>query len=79
MDGKGRGFTAQECRQELERNKKTSRLYAPLNRPPKGLQKCLWKAGSSLRSWVYRMIRLYRGGMRKLRMRFAKQDRTLQG
>ena len=79
MDRKGRVFTAQECRQELERYKKTSRLYARLNRPPKGLQKCLWKAGSSLRSWVYRMIRLYRGGMRKLRMRFARQDRTLQG
>ncbi len=38
MDRKGRMFTAQECREELERYKRTSKKYAAMNVRPAGIQ-----------------------------------------
>ena len=67
MDRRGRVFTAQECREELERYKKASPKYARLNCPPTPAQKRRWKVRTGLRQGAYRALRLYRGGKRKLR------------
>ncbi len=71
MDRKGKVFTAGECREELARYKETSPAYARLNQPPAGLRKRWWKVQSGLRYRAYRILRLYRGGMRKVRAHLA--------
>ena len=71
MDRKGKVFTAGECREELARYKETSQAYARLNQPPAGLRKRWWKVKSGLRYRAYRLLRLYRGGMRKVRAHLA--------
>lgn len=67
MDRKGRVFTAQKCRDELERYKQTSREYARLNQRPEGVRKACWQCTSRLRYTAYRFARLYRGAMRRVR------------
>lgn len=68
MDRRGKVFTAEECRRELENYKQTSKDYARLNQEPTGLRKKLWELKSQLLYLKYRIIRLYRGVMRRLRL-----------
>lgn len=68
MDRRGRVYSAEECRKELEEYKRTSRDYARLNRPPEGIRKKLWQFKSRLLYTRYRIIRLWRGAMRRLRL-----------
>lgn len=67
MDRRGRVFTAEECRRELEEYKRTSRAWKRLNQRPEGLRKKLWQFRARLIYRRYRMIRLYRGLLRKMR------------
>lgn len=67
MDRRGRVFTAQECREELERYKQTSRDYARLNQKPEGFRKICWQCASRLRYGAYRLARLCRGAARRAR------------
>lgn len=58
MDRRGRLYTAGECRQELEKYKKTSQSYRRLNRKPEGVTAGLMKLESELlyrASWIRRM------------------------
>lgn len=73
MDRHGKVFSAEECRAELEEFKKTSGDYARLNRPPEGMKKRLWQMKSGLLYRKYRMLRLYRGAMRRLRLALGRQ------
>lgn len=66
MDRKGRVFTAEECRRELEEYRRTSKDYARLNRPPEGFTRKLWQVKSRLLYEKYHMIRLARSIRRKL-------------
>lgn len=68
MDRRGRVYTAEECRKELEEYKRTSKDYARLNREPEGTRKKLWQLKSRLLYAKYRMIRLWRGARRRLRL-----------
>lgn len=67
MDRHGRVFTAEECRAELEEYKKSSKDYARLNQPPTKGQEKLWRMESGLLYQKYRLLRLYRGALRRLR------------
>jgi len=73
MDRSGRVFTADECRKELEEFKKTSKYYKRLNVPPSDIQKKLWKAESEFLYQRYYLLRLFRGLMRKIRVRLGIQ------
>lgn len=66
MDRHGKVFTAEECRAELEAYKKNSKDYARLNQEPRGLTKDLWELKSKILYGKYRIVRLYRGAMRRL-------------
>ena len=72
MDRKGRIFTAQECREELEVYKRKSRKYACVNVPPHGLRLGLMEA----HAWLYYkyayVCRIGRGVMRRLRRPMKK-------
>lgn len=72
MDRKGRVFCAQECRRELEEYKKKSGRYRSLNRRPTGARRLLWTAKSRLLYGRYRLLRLYRGLMRKARIALGR-------
>lgn len=72
MDRKGRIFTADECRAELEAFKKNSRYYRKLNTPPSGVVKFFWKIESELLFRRYYFIRLWRGLMRKIRIKLGR-------
>ena len=68
MDRKGRVFTARECREELAAYKRQSPNYRRLNQPPAGLRRRLWAAESALFYQRHRVLRLYRGLLRKVRI-----------
>lgn len=60
MDRKGRMFTAEECKQELEQYKKNSALYQRLNRKPEGLRKkCAQIRVKYIyyKAWAWRIVR----------------------
>lgn len=72
MDRKGRLFTAEECRKELEIYKKESAEYAGLNQPPTGFVVHWWKIKSSFIYKKHRLLRLWYGAKRKLRLALCK-------
>lgn len=66
MDRRGRVFTSEECRRELEKFKNTSKAYKNLNVPPKGIKVIWWKLIVKYRFFKYRMDRIVRGVFRRL-------------
>jgi hypothetical protein len=72
MDRKGRLFTAEECRKELEIYKKESAEYARLSEPPTGFVVHWWKIKSSFIYKKHRLLRLWYGAKRKLRLALGK-------
>lgn len=74
MDRKGRVFTAQECRQELAAYRAKSPNYRRLNQPPEGLQKWLWEKESKLLYRRHRILRLYRGFLRRMRVALGRES-----
>ncbi len=66
QDRKGRIFTAQECRKELEEYKKSSSKYRNLNQPPKGLQLKKMEFVSTCRFSFYQLVRILRAVRRRL-------------
>lgn len=71
MDRHGRVFSADECREELRRFKSTKRFTKYLNNRPEGLVLTYMKTCSAFRYRLYRTIRLFRGAMRKLRIKLG--------
>lgn len=67
MDRKGKLFTAGECREELARYKESSVHYRHLNEKPTGLRMQFYRFKSNCIYAKYRLLRLLRGAMRKLR------------
>ena len=67
MDRHGRLFTAKECREELEEYKKNSPEYARLNQKPGEVTLAYWKLKSKVIYKKHRLVRLWHGGMRKVR------------
>ncbi|MCI5585200.1 MAG: glycosyl transferase [Lachnospiraceae bacterium] len=68
QDRKGRIFTAEECRKELEEYKRTSKTYSRLNQQPEGLTLMKMKIECKTRYTLYQMQRIYRSVIRKLRL-----------
>ncbi len=66
QDRKGRIFTAQECRKELQEYKKSSSKYRNLNQPPKGLQLKKMEFVSTCRFSFYQLVRILRAVRRRL-------------
>ena len=66
QDRKGRIFTAQECRKELEEYKKSSSKYRNLNQAPKGLQLKKMEFVSTCRFSFYQLVRILRAVRRRL-------------
>lgn len=72
QDRKGRIFTAQECRKELEEYKKSSSKYRNLNQPPKGLQLKKMEFVSTCRFSFYQLVRILRAVRRRLFLLLVK-------
>lgn len=72
QDRKGRIFTAQECRKELEEYKKCSFKYKNLNQHPKGLQLKKMKFVSTCRFSFYQLVRILRAVRRRLCLLLVK-------
>lgn len=72
QDRKGRIFTAQECRKELEEYKKSSSKYRNLNQPPKGLQLKKMEFVSTCRFSFYQLVRILRTVRRRLFLLLVK-------
>lgn len=70
QDRKGRIYSAEECREELERYKKSSDKYRKKNIYPTGLSLLLMKISSKTRFYFYQGIRIWRAVLRKLRLLF---------
>ena len=68
QDRKGRIYSAEECRAELEKYKKTSKRYQKLNQHPQGPELLNMKIQSKLRYYFYQGLRKYRALLRKIRM-----------
>ena len=73
MDRKGRVFSSDECRRELEDYKKTSPRYKALNQKPKGIPVTMMRAKAAFRLAYHRALRLFRGLKRKIRLKFNEQ------
>lgn len=71
MDRKGRLFTAEECRQELDDYKKKSRRFRRLNIKPSGAILCAYRLRSYLFYKVYYCERIYRGVLRRIKRIFV--------
>lgn len=72
QDRKGKVFTGEECREELERYKKTSALYRRRNVPLKGIRKGTETIKSNVRYHMYHVLRLWRGLKRKVKLLWKK-------
>lgn len=68
MDRHGTVFTPEECRRELEEYKRKSREYRNLNIAPSGIKAGLWRIVVKLRFMKYRMTRILRGVLRRLKL-----------
>lgn len=73
QDKQGRIFTAEECRQELETYKKSSKVYQNLNQKPEGMALLFMQMQSNLRYKRYKMQHFYRSAVRKIRMKLKEQ------
>ena len=72
MDRRGRVFTAQECRRELEEYKAHSADYRRLNQKPEGLTKRLWELKSQMLYRRWRAARLCRGAWCRIKRTVMK-------
>lgn len=74
MDRKGRMYTAQECREELEQYKRTSKKYAAMNVRPAGMQLKM----REFHAWyIYKkayLCKIARGVRRRIRKLTGKRD-----
>lgn len=68
QDRRGRVYSAQECRDELEEYKRTSIKYKNKNVYPHGLTLLVMKIGSKARFYFYQGIRIWRAVLRKIRL-----------
>ena len=73
QDRKGRIFTAEECRKELEEYKRTSSTYKTLNQYPWGITLKKMQVISKARFEFYQTVRILRAVRRKLRI-FLKKE-----
>ena len=69
MDRKGKIFTAEECREELEKYKKESRYQTRLNQKPDQRVLPFYLFKIKCATCYYQFIRLFRGLKRKIRMK----------
>lgn len=67
MDRKGRIFTPEECREELVQYKKISKKYRRLNEKPTGIKRKLYQIQAKVIYGQYRMKRIARGVLRRLK------------
>lgn len=72
MDRKGKIFSAEECRKELEEYKKTSKTYQTLNQKPEGMRLKKMKLESAVKYKLYKLQHFYRSGVRKIKMKIGK-------
>ena len=68
QDRKGKIFTAEECRKELEEYKKTSKKYKNVDVHPQGMDLFLMQIQSKSRFYFYQTQRLFRAVLRKVRL-----------
>lgn len=73
QDRKGRIFSAEECRKELEEYKKTSKKYKNVDVYPKGMTLLTMKIQSKVRFYYYEFIRICRAVLRKIRLLLGKE------
>lgn len=71
MDQKGRVFTSEECHKELEEWKSSSKIYKNRNTRPTGLKLTVYRMISEYKMKKHRLIRLSRGLLRKIRIKFG--------
>lgn len=69
MDRRGKVYDAEECKRKLNEYKNNSREYKHLNEPPTGIKKTVWTIESKILYKKARIIRLWRGFMRKIRIK----------
>lgn len=72
QDRKGRIFTAEECRKELEEYKISSKTYENAGQYPQGINLWRMQLQSKSRFYFYQGQRIVRAVMRKLRLLVAK-------
>ena len=72
QDRKGKVFTSEECRRELEQYKETSVFYKKLNVPLEGSHKKIETLKSNIRYQMYHGLRLWRGLKRKVKLLWKK-------
>ena len=72
QDRKGKVFTSEECRRELQEYKQNSVYYKHLNEPLQGMAKKREEVKSRLRYFSYRCLRLCRGLKRKVKRLWKK-------
>lgn len=68
MDRKGRLFTAEECRRELEEYKKKSKRYRRLNEKPKDIILKIYQIKSWYMYKKYYLKKIWRGVIRRIRV-----------
>lgn len=68
MDRKGRLFTAEECRRELEEYKKKSKRYRRLNEKPKDIILKMYQIKSWYMYKKYYLKKIWRGVIRRIRV-----------
>ena len=74
QDRKGKIFTAEECRKELEEYKKTSNKYNNVDVRPQGMDFKIMQIQCKSRFYFYKTQRLYRAVLRKLRLLAGKSQ-----
>lgn len=67
MDRKGKVFSSEECREELEQYKKKSTKYQMLNVKPSGMKIIFYQIRSKIYYIKYYLLRLFRGILRRIR------------
>ena len=72
QDRKGKVFTSEECRRELQEYKQNSVYYKHLNEPLQGSARKREEVKSRLRYFNYRCLRLCRGLRRKVKRLWKK-------
>ena len=72
MDRKGRLFTAEECRRELEEYKKRSKKYRKLNERPTGMCRSVYRLTSRYIYGKYYLKKICRGVRRRILKMFMR-------
>lgn len=72
QDRHGRVFSAQECKEELQRYKNSSKLYRKLNQKPEGFTLTCEQCKSKARYACHMGLRIIRGVKRRMKLLLAK-------